>query len=400
MDGKSTSTGSIVKSLSSLPTELAHQIIDDLRVKDVLKLLCYGNDSVDACIVSHPICRAMFCLSSDLDIARIRFAAQFYTEFVRELNPPLAGDFFCPSYGLLLKNIHWIKPENYPNITFEMRERVHYELSLHWRKTDLTRFGAPEYPELNKSDFPVPNASFEDLKSRWDAIKKAKATMFQQRSSEISWAADMLEANPDILKRTLDPYQERRPNTAHIVSRMRATAAKVLRASGQRFVPTEFSEYEFFPVCPLESALAEVLDMMEKHSIVDGNQLTQNSAVNSAQTFSHPSAIRVSARVLVDGMRHFDPSPFFYSAKMPAFKHSLATESEDRIPRTGKTPWSEQLTLLDGVEVKGPYFTPHRIGPNKAFKRPDNCQWDPHGDGERKWLVAFVEVHRYLKSLE
>ncbi|CAG8270295.1 unnamed protein product [Penicillium salamii] len=399
------STTSLVKSLSSLPTELAHQIIDDLRVKDILKLLGYDNERVTACIASHTVCRDLFDLTSDENIAKIRFAAQFYRELFREVSPPLSAEGWL-EHRWLSPNIHCVALKDRDLILLEIRDHIHTELYLHWRKLDLTQLGAPDYPELNHhSALPPWNRfSFEDMKERWEEIKKAKAVLFKMRSSELDWASDMLEANPDILKRTLDPHQERRPNTTHIVSRMQNDSGKILRASGQKFVQVEHFKYEFFEVIPFDSALVELLAMMDKHRIVKGDQLTVNSAVDSGAV-SHPSSILESAVTLAEGMSHFDPSALMTDEKREKMRemsrlYSFGSPDGIVVPRTGNTPWSGKQELVDGVKAEGPYFTPHKIGSDYTFRRPEICRWDPHGDGERKWLQAFVELYRYLKGLD
>ncbi|CAG7920061.1 unnamed protein product [Penicillium olsonii] len=405
MAEKSLPIGSIVKSLSTLPTELAYQIIDDLRVKDILKLLCYGNERVNACIGSHPVCRALFDLTSDENFAKIRFAAQFYRDLFIEVYPPLSADGWLKHKWLPL-NIHCVDLKDRELILIEMRDHIHCELYLHWVQLDCTRFGAPDYPDLKHSQAPPPwnRLSFENMKEQWEEIKQAKAVLFKLRSSELDWASKMLDANPDILKRTLDPRQERRSNTTHIVSRMKNGADKIIRASGQRLVQVEHFKYKFFEVIPFDSALVELLEMMEKRGILSGDQLTVNASDNSDVAASHPSSIREAANIIVEGMNHFDHSTLSADEreKIRKWPRSPYDEGPDDVDvaRTGNTPWSGKQELVNDVNVEGPYFTPHKIGKHSTFMRLSDYRWSPHGDGERKWLQAFVDLYRYLKGLE
>lgn len=396
---------SIARSLSALPTELAHQIIDDLRVKDVLRLLIYDHDRVSALVISHPVCQAMFNLTSDENVAKIQFAAQLYHDVFSEVHPALSADGWLQNAFLPL-NIHCVNLRDRDLIVAEMRDHIHCELYLQWRKADLTRHGAPKYLELNEQRAPPPynKWDFEGMRERWEAIKAAKASLFGKMSAELDWAADILKANPDILKRTLDPHQLRRSNTTHIVSRMQNDAGKILRASGQKFVVCEHFKYAFFEVIPFDSALIELLGLMEKHGLVTDDELKIEDTANSNPNVSHPSSILQSAQALVNGMARFDVSPELNTEMKKSLREmtkSLGTEDNEDIvvPRTGNTPWSEKQALADDVYVEGPYFTPGKIMPTQKFIRPGRSRWDPHGEGERKWLEAFVELYRYLKEL-
>ncbi|KAJ5467253.1 hypothetical protein N7475_005005 [Penicillium sp. IBT 31633x] len=390
--------GSIVTSLATVPTELAHQIIDDLRVWDILRLLCYENERVDACIVSHPICRDMFDLDSDpAALKKTRFAAQFYRELLADLNKKFVPtEYWSERY--LGMNIHCIAPKEYRDIMSMMRRRIHGELCKHWAATDLTQLGAYDYPELTEYTCPsVHRYSFQDMKERWQAIQKAKAILFKERSSELHWAANFLEENPDIIKRTLDPEQKRRSNTAHIVSRMRSNADKILRATRQRFVRSEHFRYEFFEIIPFDSALGELLDMMQKYGITSDDKVIVGDHVNSDGSTLQPSSISGLARVLVEGMAYFYPSPLMTPKKRDEMNASSLTNADGMVLRTGNTPWSAEP---ESVGVKDPYFTPHNSGGDDSFARPSICQWDPHGKKEQEWLEAFVKMYRYLKGLE
>ncbi|KAJ5346679.1 hypothetical protein N7541_009161 [Penicillium brevicompactum] len=396
---------STARCLSTLPTELAHQIIDDLRVKDVLKLLIYDHDRVSALVVSHPVCRVMFNLTSDQNIAKVQFASQLYHDIFREVHPALSADGWLRHAWLPL-NIHCVNLRDRDLIMSEMRDHIHCELYLQWRKADLTRHGAPEYRDLDEQRAPPPynKWDFEAMRERWEAIKTAKASLFGKMSAELDWAADILKSNPDILKRTLDPHQLRRSNTNHITSRMQNDAGKILRASGQKFVVCEHFKYAFFEVIPFDFALVELLGLMEKHGLVTGDQLRIDGTPSSDIDVSHPSSIRESAQALVNGMAHFDVSPELNTEMRKTLRemaNNFGTENSEGIlvPRTGNTPWSGEEALVDGVDMEGPFFTPGKTMPTNKFIRPGRSRWDPHGEGERKWLEAFVNLYRYLKGL-
>ncbi|CRL27624.1 unnamed protein product [Penicillium camemberti] len=400
MSYQKTPTSSIVSNIAAMPTELAHQIIDDLRVWDVLKLLCYDNDRVDACIMSHPICGNMFGADPET-LAKWKFAAHLYKDIFRAVGKGLVQDYW-PGANYLGTNIHCVGPQKYGEtyIWNYMKDRIHDELNLHWRKTDLTRFGAPDYSngieDRNLKTF----HSFEEQKKCWHDIQKAKANLFQLRASELRWTADMLEANSDILKRTLDPTQEVRPNTAHIVSRLRHVASEIMRAPIEKFVFSEHFRYDFLGIIPFDSALDLLLHMMQKHGLIAGDQVVASNKPSLTDDTSHPSSIINSVQIIVDGMPRFYISPPETAEQRANFAWRPTANKDGDLLRTVNTPWSEPLGENERGSLEGPYFTAFKFGDNKGYWRPESLFWDPHNQMEKEWLVSFVEVYRYLKNLD
>lgn len=398
MGNQKAPTSSIARNIAAIPTELAHQIIDDLRVWDVLKLLCYDNDRVDACIMSHPICRNMFGADPEM-LAKWKLAAHLYKDIFMAV-----GKAFVPSHwnGInpLLTNIHLLIPQKYGEISNQMKYRIQDELNIHWRKVDLTRFGAPNYSNGFEDRYLKTFSSFEEQKQCWDDIQKAKANLFQLRASELHWTADILEANPDILKRTLDPAQEFRPNTAHILSRLRSIAGKILRTPAQTFIFSEHFRYEFLGIIPFDSALDQLLHMMQKHGIIEGDRVVVSNTIISAGAASHPSSIISLVRIIIDGMPKFYISPPETAEQRAEIAWRNAANKDGDILRTANTPWSELFGANERVSLKEPFFTAFKYGDNKGYWRPKSSFWDPHHEMEKEWLVSFVEVYRYLKNLD
>ncbi|KAJ5159001.1 uncharacterized protein N7500_008652 [Penicillium coprophilum] len=378
---KSTPLGSIILSLQTIPTELAHQIIDDLRVWDVLKLLCYQNDRVDECIISHPICRIMIG-SDDQSISTIRFAATFYRDFFAKL-----GKRLVPDDSILGLNIHYPKEWKSDQILNVMYGSILGEMKDHVRIIDSTRFGASVSSFVGDWRLPQTKYTLEVMKKEWDDIQAAKATLFGQMASELRWAADILEANPDILKRTLDPAQERRPNTAHIVSRMRQDAAKIVRSPREKFVFNEHFSLVFMPVIPFDSTLNEMLCSMQSQGIVTNNQVVTDSL---------PPSVAKLVHIVIRGM------PRFYMSSdeiehLSQMKPSPITNEKGEVLRTGNTLWSEQPKTP--VSIDGSFFTPFKTGSAYQFRRPPYFYLDSHSETEKEWLESFVELYRYLKGL-
>ncbi|KXG45543.1 uncharacterized protein PGRI_033100 [Penicillium griseofulvum] len=375
---------SIVRSFEKIPTELSHQIIDDLRVWDVLKLLCYDNDRVDECINSHPIARVIIGVDPHT-IFSMRFAVKFYREFFSKLGKKLVEE-----DSILAKDIYSARLLKRYQLLDHMYARIYWEIREHWQKLDLTRFGASnfisfkEWPDPRSKSNVLSSYTFQTMKKYWDEIQHAKATLFNQMASELRWGADLLEANPDILKRTLDPAQERRPNTAHIVSRMRRDAAKIVRSPNEKFVFSEHFEYVFVQVIPFDSALTELLSLMQSQGIVVGNQVTDGL----------PSSVTKLANIVVCGLPSFYKSALETRKELFKRKPWSTANVKGEILRTGNTPWSEQLKTP--LSIDGSFFTPFKTGTVRDFVRPRSCNWEPHSEMEKEWVESFVELYRYL----
>ncbi|KAJ5952046.1 uncharacterized protein N7479_010459 [Penicillium vulpinum] len=397
MENRKTPISSIVRNIAVLPTELTHQIIDDLRVWDVLKLLCYDDDQVDTRIMSHPICRSMFGADPET-LAKWKFAAHLYKDIFMAVGKAFVQQ-YCVGKNYLGTLIHWIRPHEYKAISNQMKVHIHDELNIHWCKTDLTRFGSPNYSNGFEYGTLKTFDSFEELQNCWDDIQKAKANLFQLGASQLRWTADMLEANSDILKRTLDPTQEKRPNTAHIVSRLRGVAGEILRAPIQKFIFSEYFRYDFLGVIPFDSALKQLLHMMQKHGIVEDGRVVARNTI-TADAASHPSSIISSFTIVIEGMPRFYIAPPEAAEQNAKLAWRNAANEDGDLLRTVNTPCSEPFAANEGVSLEGPYFIAFKYGDNRGFSRPKPLYLHPHNAIEKEWLVSFVEVYRYLENLD
>ncbi|OQD83630.1 hypothetical protein PENANT_c016G02933 [Penicillium antarcticum] len=375
-DGKLGISGLKVE-ITRLPTEIANQIIDDLRVWDVLRLILLRDFLLDKRIMLHPICRNMFGADKEA-LSKWQFAVTVYREIFTAVKKPMVA----PSSirrNPLGTNIHCIDPADYPDIWDYLRHRIHDEIALHWRKADLTRFGAESHTNehAHRPWTLKIHETFEELRDCWEDIQKAKANSYHLRAEELYWIADMLEANPDILKRTLDPEQAHRPNTTHILSRMRRSADGIMRGSARRFFAGEHFRYDFLGVIPFDSALSQLLDMMQKHGLMEADGGVASETMNSAGTASHPSSIMDSVRTVIDGMPKFYLLPAGWPDLRSIPRHKNAALVDGELLRTVNTPWSEQFPGNGAVSFKGPHFTTLKYGDHKSFWRPKSLFWIP-----------------------
>jgi hypothetical protein len=230
----------------------------------------------------------------------------------------------------------------------------------------------------------------QDLGECMDTVLHAKKALFKQASDQLHWAASLMEQNPDILKRTLDPEQKRRPNTAHIVSRMRYTANRFRKCDVKHFIATEYFAFYFFPVIPFDTALMQLLRWMEKYGFI-----TEHGQINNSnhRQHAHSQSMEKHANMVMEGL------PYFFT-DFPSTKGLVANDKGD-VLRTVHTSLSDQNDLAADSGLRDLFFTVHRTGSHLEFKLPVASQArEPNDKREQAWLASFVELYRYLEMFE
>lgn len=380
-------TKQLVESLAQLPTELALEIINDLRVWDVIKLMLRDNPTVNSYLLAHPRCQAL--LGDDADtLTKTREQVRAYLEFAaqRNLDLCLPYESFYEHSLFDLQSNSLDKPKPDWQIVHTVHSRV-------WGKlpSSVDNLLRP-YVKSPKTLMKVTIYScLEEYKQYWDVMVEAKIVLARKCSGQILRAAILLEENPDILKRTMDPDQKRRPNTQHVVSRMKQMAETILRRKAWDFRRVEYFAYEFFPIIPFDYALENLLCMMEKHRVTAGDQILAG--------IEHPPFMANFAQTVVDGMAYFyllDPAR---PAEIPCH---CTINSKGDVLRTENTPWSDEPKNKDrrehGDAVR---FTPSASTYLPAWGRIRAFNGhEPHSTREEGWLKAFVELYRYLEKLE
>jgi hypothetical protein len=260
---------------------------------------------------------------------------------------------------------------------------------------DLNRFTV-----ASKGISPVTStSSFAQLEECCTAVRAAKIQYFAQASGQLRRACTLLENNPDLLKRTSDPDQKRRPNTAHITATMNLVADKIAKSNLQNQVHTEYYRYAYFPLTPFDTSLTELLRMMDYFGITAAGVLLLNKDGSSSCGRQHTPAVHRLASVVIDGMAYHHT---FWSKDPDLYRHSqLEVTNDNGYPfRTGNTPWSQKLDLILDTSVQGPFFAPHKLGTIKQWRRSREYAGDePFDHKEEEWLTSFVELYRYLEKL-
>lgn len=378
----------IVANLARLPPELAFDIIDDLYLWDVLKLIRQDNARVNSHLMGSR--RYGPLLGKDPEsFAEGCKLVKKYMDFAARWNVRISTyDWGFHRYT------HCINPKgreySYPRWHFAIIDDLHIRI---WSEFSGLYTGVHDLLlPYTKDSKAIPNvtiySTLEEWQEYWDIVTEAKAVLSQKCSDQILECARLLEENPDILKRTTDPEQKQRENIQHIVSRMKYAAEQVLRRHVRNFRRIEYLSYDFFAVIPFDSALERLLFLMEKHKLNSGDQLLSHQ----------PPAIRSLARMVVDGL------PYFYSQK-PARPVGVLLDSDEDTekiyPRTQYSPWSPEQGQNDEENSGSAKFTPSVQKSLNEWRRTHAFQiYAPHSRLEENWVGCFVELYRFLEGLE
>lgn len=395
--------------LKDIPPEIVHHVLNELRVFDILNLANCKEPSINHSILSHRVCGKVFHydfekLNSASDIVR------FYADVCRSLRlRQPTTDFFLgldilnlPTSLKRLRGGDWNKveypPVDHNTITEHIISRLDQSLNIKpWQREILAIYEPKNLPLM------CDQSPFGDIKSRWEKIHASQKKINALKSDQLKRAAKLLQANPDILKRSTDSGQKRRPNLQHQISRMNATADKFSRLllirDGNH--GGSYFRYKQFPVVPFDAPLDFVAESLEKHvmsSQLKHHASADGSDLNYAET-AHEilSPILHHVKTLIGETIHKD-SPG--KAETP-----LEFEPERKAPAwVFRTP-SFDVPIGDADErtqsgLQKPCFV-HEQGLRQPDK-PWNSQsmaWEPYDERELEWLEAFVEVYHYFDGL-
>lgn len=426
---------SIVKQLATTPTEIVCEILDDLRIWDVLRLICHNNPAVNHSILVHRWYGKLFEKNIKVlsDVSEI---AQMYWDFGREmrwqlapLDSPLAlltntpYPKQAPVFGRSIyfqqvspSSPNWALPmpqmENDEDlakfqyiITKYMQARIaSYLGKLAGKKVELLACYSKDY---EFSSIIGTDWSTRDLRLRWDTFRDAQSNLVQQRVQQLSRAAEILEANSDILKLASDPGQHRRKNIGHIIGNIRKIIERMSQTSMIRGDWNTGASYFFvyFPVVPFDACLRVVLQRL---SATTGTNIV---AVSSESGSQHEIEETNTLKIFLTGLEsiYAPTEKWRWTMDEISTKRSPAFQAATQIPRViyeGKpyklqqNPYTSNLDFEEMKFVSG-YEKYHRFLPHsqrEGFRENRIMAWDKHDDRELEWLEAFVKLYRLVQE--
>ncbi|KAE8371148.1 hypothetical protein BDV26DRAFT_303111 [Aspergillus bertholletiae] len=351
----------VIASLSALPRELAHQILNDIRIWDILRLLCYNNANINTDILTHPTLGRLFSHSTDI-LDEVRTTVTLYRTVCAEHSLTVA-----PLTSPLAFNAH-TGPLDYKEITNYMHHLLVDQLYLPpWKRDVLAHYAPLPFDGDATSTVPA-------LASRWAAIHAAQDKLNARKAAQIRRVAALLEAHPDVLKRTPDPRQTPSKNVSHSVRWLRHVADRMLHQSllrGDMKRGMSLFAYGYLPVMPFDRTLGVVLRGLARVGVEAGVDRVVDAERWARETQGLGEEVGGLVRVVVEGLW------FVYDGG----------KSEERVPRIGVGQggfW---------------YFIPH--DPTEAKENALHGlaqQYDVHDEREITWLEAFVAMYRHFEA--
>ncbi|KAK2762737.1 hypothetical protein FQN54_000911 [Arachnomyces sp. PD_36] len=362
--------------------------------------------------MSHSVCGKVFEQNFE-NLAFVRDVFRFYQDFCYSMRLALPGsdvlearmNSFPKIYFGPFPNWNRVLPEGVPynnhrTIVQRLGIRVSRYLSLtRYHQETLGRYAdKPEH--LSKV---WDHSKWSNIKARWEEIQTVQARMNAGRVEQLKQAADLLEANPDILKQSNDPAQKRRPNIPHQTNRMNATLDLISRSLIIRDPNPGASYFRYlrFPVVPFDDALNEVAEALVMRGWCgqqDQSTMKESKDSDDAKAENNDVAsIRSHVETLINGAG----SLHIYSPQEPGSLPEAQPDNEApgwtlRVPSLTRT--------IDGVDQSVEMDSPKpRFEHKQGFRQPERpCRtqvraWAPHDEKELEWLKAFVEVYRFLE---
>lgn len=414
----------IVKRLAATPPEIVCEILNDLRIWDVLRLICYNDTAINNAVLVNRWYGELFEHNIDF-LQAMREVAQLYWDFGREmrwklapLNSPLAllmGTSSDMGSHTLMNKVRSQKlkfsnevtlgdavlpPQKYADNQgyIMIREYMELQIAMH-----LDLLSAPRFkllPLYSDKSHPLPPKStdytVDGMKRQWQALKNAQRNLTEHRVRQLTRAADLLESNPDILKLASDPGQHRRENIAHIIDGMKRRMQQMSKNSMIRRDTNVGERYFFvyFPVVPFDACLRFLLKELKARYQGAQSGTEENESMKTLLA-------GLSSIYTAHGKWKWSED----TAQSWKRRKGIAVTHPERIPRVlyrdqpynaEHNPYTSDLDFESLKFVSG-YAKFYRFLPNAQWPEYTGnreASWDKHDDREIEWLEAFVKVYR------
>lgn len=271
---ESLSLDALFRRLNDLPTELVHRVMDFLQFDGILLLAtCPRLTRLHDHTMTHPIYRKSF--KSVEDLLDAGEYLMLFWKFTESAAPTAYHRYLGEiqsTHQDLCKRLH---SDDFPARSSSFRTLTSYVFDHRSQVFHLIQpYSSLQLQTLASTSI----TSAKDLREPWKALCFVQARLNGIKARQLRRAADLLEANPDVLQVEKDPEPDPRrhptppkpqPDIAQEVAKLRSAAENVISDRAWRW---EFSGSHYFckvtiPVVPANKALAMFVDKVKKYPI-------------------------------------------------------------------------------------------------------------------------------------
>jgi len=191
-----------LRTLSKLPREIVHQILDDIPLIKALKILSHNDKVLVACILTHIKYKYLFQTAEEAANTTEYFI--LHQEICRFRNQALTGPHSPSGGSYLSQNIAML---THPFRNFDLKSHLITQIQVSVSVARLEQeILSPYAPRPYQMLF---NTRIADLRARWEWIKEATVKINETKSKQQQFIAHLLTEYPGkvMLKKALDPSQ-------------------------------------------------------------------------------------------------------------------------------------------------------------------------------------------------
>ncbi|KAH8657559.1 hypothetical protein BGZ60DRAFT_416178 [Tricladium varicosporioides] len=397
-----------LRNLACLPRETIHQIMDDLPLVNILKILAHNNSYLNECVISHAGYQNVFPTFS--------VATQLTELFIlhREIcyftGKALAGPFSpksSPHLNHTYKSLtaHRFRDDLQELTRSDLVGAIEHTVYVHGGdRIIMEQYASEPYHPLLDGD----NNSCSNLRKRWAWWKTALTNLNENKARQLNMLAHLISEYPGkvMLKTPLDPLQAGpRFNTDHIARRYKTSAKRLLvnrklprwdldpwgNGGGPR---CKYSK-ELTELIPYDRCLWSFLGTLERYPPKNlwtlkqypdlssqFSKLSINGDNKSREEIAYPEDIAKNLDVVMRGLMYiYTESPLLIIPRIVWPK-----EEEMGVPLFKKPVFAVDTTAQDRNPCTEPIH--HCIG--KRIR--------PHIEKEYDWLKAFLKVVAWMEQ--
>jgi hypothetical protein len=383
--------------LSKLPREIVYQILANLDIVQILKILSHNHGYLNSCILSSTKYQPLLIhygprfpglsnpgASSISNLATTTKLFMLHREICHFRKKAISGS-ESPAGFVLLSHHHYNK--QYTRMHIELHQNLLYQVQ---RTVVLDQRQVAIFLPHSTGPYPVcATDNYDGLLSLWRWIKPAWIRMSSCKSRQLNIAADLLTEFPGkiALKRPLDPSQRGpRVNIDHVVRRLRGDAMRYTKSMKfpHKGMPKCVVGVDVIELLPYDQYLWMFLGTVEKYPPRNANldivvQMEKLPVEKGDQTpWEYPESIQRDLKLVMDGLM------YLYTG-----------DAEFVVPRI---QWPEKSK--EQHDPKPTFFInkePHRMDlPEKCHRCV--ARYKPYDDREYEWLRAFLKVVSWMEE--